>query len=189
MDIDGDEFSENDYGIVVDSSPDTQRLNENLTQLAHAALQNQTLSFSTIMKIFTSPSLSEIQRIIEKDERDIQERQAQQAQEQSKMQEKQLDMQQAQQDKILAAQDEINQRDNETKILIKEMDLKLKEGPDEEPVEESSVDLMEKIRQFDKKMALEREQFIHKKTMDEKTISLKEKDLQIKKNNKPNGSR
>ena len=50
--------------------------------LAQAALQNQTLSFSTIMKLYSSTSLIEKQRLVEKDERSIQERQAQQAQQQ-----------------------------------------------------------------------------------------------------------
>lgn len=74
--IDGDEFAEIDLGLEVTNESDNVKLEQNLTQLAHAALQNQTLSFSTIMKIFTSPSLVEIQRLIEKDEKDTQERQA-----------------------------------------------------------------------------------------------------------------
>ena len=51
-------------------------------QLAHAGLQNQTLSFATIMKIFNNNnSIASIQRLIEKDEQAIIERsqQAQQA--------------------------------------------------------------------------------------------------------------
>ena len=79
LEIDGDSFADSDYGIVVDSSPETQNLSSKLDLLAQAALQNQTLSFSSIMKIYTSSSLSEIRRTIEKDEQAIQERQAQQA--------------------------------------------------------------------------------------------------------------
>ena len=66
MDIDGDEFSEVDYGLMINNSPQTQLLESKLETLAQAALQNQTLSFGTIMKIYTNTSLAETQRIIEK---------------------------------------------------------------------------------------------------------------------------
>ena len=69
MDIDGDEFSEADYGLVVDNGQGTQELSQKLDVLAQAALQNQTLSFSTIMKLFSSSSLAEKQRLVEKDEK------------------------------------------------------------------------------------------------------------------------
>jgi hypothetical protein len=82
MDIDGDEFAEADYGLLVDNSNGMQELGSKLDMLAQAALQNQTLSFSTIMKLYSSTSLIEKQRLVEKDERSIQERQAQQAQQQ-----------------------------------------------------------------------------------------------------------
>ena len=65
MDIDGDEFAEADYGLVVDNSDDTQILNQKLDALAQAALQNQTLSFGTIVKMYGSSSIAEKQRMIE----------------------------------------------------------------------------------------------------------------------------
>jgi len=40
MDIDGDEFAEADYGLVVDNSNGIQDLNQKLDTLAQAALQN-----------------------------------------------------------------------------------------------------------------------------------------------------
>lgn len=80
MEIEGDEFAECDYGIVVDNSPNTLNLSDKLDALAQAALQNQTLSFSTIMKIYTNDSLAETQRMIEKDEQAIQKRQSEEAQ-------------------------------------------------------------------------------------------------------------
>ena len=82
MDIDGDEFAESDYGLLVDNGEGTQELSQKLDMLAQAALQNQTLSFSTIMKLYNSSSLAEKQRIVENDERKIQERNAQAQQQQ-----------------------------------------------------------------------------------------------------------
>ena len=71
MDIDGDEFAEADYGLVVDNSQGTQELAQKLDMLAQAALQNQTLSFSTIMRLYNSSSLAEKQRLVEKDEQEM----------------------------------------------------------------------------------------------------------------------
>lgn len=81
MDIDGDEFSENDYGLVVDNSNGLQELQQKMDMLAQAALQNQTLTFSTIMKLYNSSSLAEKQRMVEKNEQELMQRQ-QEAQQQ-----------------------------------------------------------------------------------------------------------
>ena len=77
MDIDGDEFAEADYGLVVDNSNALQELQQKMDMLAQAALQNQTLNFSTIMKLYNSSSLAEKQRMVERNERDLMERQQQ----------------------------------------------------------------------------------------------------------------
>ena len=82
MEIDGDEFQENQYGLEITNDTESETLEQNLDMLAQAALQNQLLSFSTIMKIYTSPSLTEIQRLIEKDERETRARQAEEGQQQ-----------------------------------------------------------------------------------------------------------
>ena len=95
MEIDGDEIAEMDYGLEVTNDSDNLRLEQNLTQLAHAALQNQTLSFSTIMKIFTSPSLVEIQRLIEKDERDTIARTQEAADKENQIKQNELDKKEA----------------------------------------------------------------------------------------------
>jgi hypothetical protein len=96
MEIDGDEFAESDYGLVIDNSQGSQELSQKLDMLAQAALQTQTLSFSTITKLYTSSSLAEKQRLIERDERAIQERQAQAQQQQLESQQQIAQMQQQQ---------------------------------------------------------------------------------------------
>lgn len=145
--IDGDEFAENDYGLVVDSSPETANLTAKLEGLAQAALQNNTLSFSTIMKVYTSSSLSEIQRMIEKDERDKLE-QAQRQVESGN----QAAMQKAQQDAELeqmrlSLDNEMNIRDNQTKLAIAEVSSQLdKDGLDLE----QNISKEEKLLQIQK---------------------------------------
>lgn len=118
IDIDGDEFAECDYGLVVDNSDASQTLKQNMEMLAQAALQNQVLSFSTIMKLYGTASLAEKQRMVEKDEQEkIQ--QAQQAQqEQLQQQQEAVQMQMQLRQQQLQLQELMNQRDNETKIEV-----------------------------------------------------------------------
>jgi len=84
IEIDGDDFAECDYGLVVDTNNDVQELNQNLGQLAQAGLQNDKMNFSTLMKIYTTKSVAERMRLIENYEEQvmIQQQQAQQIQQQ-----------------------------------------------------------------------------------------------------------
>jgi hypothetical protein len=123
--IGGAEFAEADYGIVVDNSVSIANLDSKIEQLAHAALQNQTLSFSTIMKLFTSSSLAENMRMIERDEKSMIERNAQEGKNAQELQKQQIDAQreleaakeQLERDKIEMLERN-NIRDNETKLKL-----------------------------------------------------------------------
>lgn len=118
MDIDGDEFAECDYGLVIDNSADSQTLRQKIDMLAQAALQNQSLSFSSVMKLYNSSSLAEKEHMIKKNEQEMQERAQQQQQQEEQM--KQMELQQAAKtaERQMQFQDQINQRDNETRITI-----------------------------------------------------------------------
>jgi hypothetical protein len=176
LEIDGDTFADSDYGIVVDASPDTQNLASKLDALAQAALQNQTLSFSSIMKIYTSSSLSEIRRTIEKDEQAIQERQAEQAQQEQEIAQQQMQTQMEMKQAEMNFQDMINQRDNDTKILIEHIKQSGNAENEVPEVQDNSMErakLDEQIRQFNERLAFD-------KTKLSKEIDIKEKDLAIK---------
>lgn len=157
MEIDGDEFAEADYGLVVDNSNGTQELNSKLDSLAQAALQTQTLSFSTITKLYTSSSLAEKQRLIEKDEQEIRQRQQQAQQEQLQAQQNIAQAQMQQKQAEMQLKDTMNVRDNETAILIAQMGKYANEetSEDVEFSEEAKANLQEKIREFDEKLAFD----------------------------------
>lgn len=175
LEIDGDTFADSDYGIVVDASPETQNLASKLDALAQAALQNQTLSFSSIMKIYTSSSLSEIRRTIEKDEQALQERQAEQAQKEQELAQQQIQANMEMNQQKLDHEDMLNQRDNETKILIEQ----IKQSGEYEEVPEVNDDTMDRLkldenaRQFNERLAFDKNKLSQE-------IALKEKDLAIK---------
>lgn len=187
MDIDGDEFSECDYGLIVENSNNIQDLNSKLDTLAQAALQNQTLSFSTIMKLYNSSSLVEKQRFVEKDEKEMRERaeQAQQQQLQAQQEQNQIAMQVKQQE--MEMQNQLNSRDNETRILVATINAEAKQLDknndgiiDSEYTQDSKDKLLEQIREFDERLNLDR----RKQDEVERSNRAKEAIARTKNNNK-----
>lgn len=190
MEIDGDEFADADYGLIVDNSNGTQELQSKLDTLAQAALQTQTLSFSTITKLYTSSSLAEKQRLIEKDERAIQERQAQAQQQQIESQQQIAQMQQQQAMAEMEQKERLNMNDNETKILVAQIAAQAKltdtenDGivPDEYS-QEAKDKLAEQIREFDMRLKLDKERLEFDKTKAREDARLKEKQINKKPTN------
>lgn len=187
-DIDGDEFAEADYGLVVANSRGAQELDQKLDMLAQAALQNQTLSFSTIMKLYNSSSLAEKQRLVERDEQLIQERISQSQQQQLEAQQQIAQMESQQRQAELQQKEQANIRDNETKILIAQMQKEDKNDGIKEPEfsEEAKANLLEKIREFDERLKLDKDKMKldekkHKEDMALKRRSLNEKSIISKK--------
>ena len=189
MDIDGDEFAESDYGLLVDNGQGTQELSQKLDMLAQAALQNQTLSFSTIMKLYNSSSLAEKQRIVENDERKIQERNAQAQQQQLEVQQQEAQMKQEAEMAKMELEDTLNQRDNETKILVAQIAASVKvnqgdtDGIQEPMSEEAREKLKEQIRQFNAKLELDRDRLNFDKDKAKTDAELKRQQINKKSNN------
>ena len=189
VNIEGDEFAEADYGLVVDNSEGLQKLQSQLETLAQAALQNQTLSFSTIMKIYGSSSLAEKQRMVENDERKMREMAQQQQQQELQAQQQQAQMQQQTEMQKMQQEDMLNQRDNETKILVAQINAQSKlqdsevdinDGIQEPMSEEAAAKLREQIREFDAKMILEREKLKAQRDKQKEDARLKEKQINKK---------
>lgn len=189
MEIEGDEFAEADYGLVVDNSQGTQELQQKLDVLAQAALQTQALSFSTITKLYTSASLAQKQRLIEKDEREIRERQQQAQQQQLESQQQIAQMQMQQKQAELDQKEEANIRDNQTKIIV----AQIQSSSDEEDgividdySPEAKAALQEKIREFDERLKLDRERLELDKQKAKDDVRLKKESLDKKISSKVN---
>lgn len=187
MDIDGDEFAEADYGLVVDNSQGTQELAQKLDMLAQAALQNQALSFSTIMRLYNSSSLAEKQRLVERDEQAIQARNAQAQQQQMQAQQQIVQLENEQRLAEMQQKEQANIRDNETKIIVAQIQANSKEDGISEPeTDEDRADLREKIREFDEKMRLEKEKLSFEREKHSDDVRIKEKSLKKNKNTNSN---
>jgi hypothetical protein len=162
MEIDGDEFAEADYGLVVDNSNASQELNQKLDSLAQAGLQTQTLSFSTVMKLYNSISIIEKQRIVERAEKEMQERQAQQQQQEQQLQQQQMQQNAQLEQAKMEQTDQLNARDNETKILVAQINGKAEAERfammnDDTYTAKDKATLDEQIRQFNENLKLEKE--------------------------------
>jgi hypothetical protein len=152
MTIDGDEFAECDYGLVVDNSNTANELNQKLDSLAQAGIQNNLLTFSTVMKLYSSRSLSEKYRLVEKEEQAAMERSQQQQQQQMEAEQQQLQQNAEMEQAKMEHEENMNTTNNEAKILIAQINAsaKLNDGIEEpEYSEESKANLLEKIREFD----------------------------------------
>ena len=181
-DIDGDEFAEADYGLVVDNSDGLQKLNSQIETLAQAALQTQAISFSTMLKIYGSSSLAEKQRLIANDEKALREQAAQQQQAELQAQQQAEQLKQQTEMAKMQQEDMLNQRDNDTKILIATINAQNKDVSVEMPEDKSMSEgerakLDEQIREFDKKHDLDRQRLEFDKEKANKDAELKLKQI------------
>lgn len=177
MDIDGDEFAECDYGLVVDNGSGIQELQQKMDMLAQAALQNQTLNFSTIMKLYNSSSLAEKQRMVEKNEQELMQRQQEAQQQQLQAEQEKAQMEAQAKEADMQLKDTMNQRDNETKILIASMNAQSQsDGVEEQEFsEEAKANLLQKMKEFDEKLKLDKEKLAFEKTKHKEELELKDR--------------
>lgn len=179
MEIEGDEFADCDYGLLVDNSSAIQELKQKMDMLAQAALQNQTLNFSTIMKLYNSSSLAEKQRMVERNEQELIARQQEAQQQQLQIQQQEMQARAQQEQLELQLKDQLNQRDNETKILVATISANANSDNQDdgvkEPVysQEAKDKLMENMRQFDARLKLDKERLAFDKQKAEVDASLK----------------
>ena len=185
MEVDGDEFYEGDYGIVSDNGANVQELKSSLNQLAQAAIQNQALDFSSIMKVYATTSLAEKQRMIEEGEQEMRRRAEQAQQQELEAQQQQAQMENEAKMAEIQQKDILNQRDNDTKIRVAEinavaeaqrfamMNRDFEDGIDSPKNAMEMEKLREQIREFDAKMKLDRDKLAleRKKASQPKTTS------------------
>lgn len=191
--IDGDEFAESDYGLVVDNSNLIQELNQKLDMLVQAGIQNQAISFSTALKIYTSMSMADKIRMIQRNEEEMK----QQAQQQQQIEQQQFEQQlqqKAQAEQMQMQQDDIlNQRDNETKIIVAEINaqtslqnaqmqsqLKALSSGDQGMTESEYAKLEENKRQFNERLSLDKQRLSF-----DKDRTQRDQELKLKQINKP----
>ena len=185
--IDGDEFAECDYGLVVDNSQGLQELNQKMDMLAQAGLQNG-MSFSTILKLYTEVSLAAKQRYVEKDEKDRQALQQQQQQQQMQLQQEQMQLNAQAAEAQRQIEYQMHKEDNETKILVAQINsvaeqqrMAILNHDNAEANELEREKRAEDARQFDAELKQKAKEFTEKLALDKQKqkddVRLKEKQI------------
>lgn len=120
LNMEGDDFAESDYGILITNTSKSMELEQAIKQYAQAFIQNGG-SMSTVMDIYFSPSLMDMRRKLETAEEEMHKRQSESSQQQTKIQEQMMQQEAEFRQAELDLDDLKNQRDNETKVYIAEM--------------------------------------------------------------------
>jgi len=167
INIEGDEFAECDYGLVVDCNNKAQLLDQQIEGLAQAGLQNQLLDFSTMLKLYNTTSLAEKIRMIEKAEKKMHEQQQQQAQQEQQIAQQQQEMAMQQAKMQMDFQKQMNDANNETRIKVAEIAAQTKyDTTQRDDPMQFEAELEEKKREFDLKQELEKQKLEMQERLD-----------------------
>jgi hypothetical protein len=118
LNVEGEDFAESDYGILVSINNKYHELDQVLKQLAHAGIQNDKMDFSTLISIYMSDSLSDIRRKIEEKETAKSQADQQRFEQEQQIQQQQIETNAQIQEEIMMAEETRNIRDNQTKLQI-----------------------------------------------------------------------
>jgi hypothetical protein len=121
--IDGKDIRSMDLGIMVDITGNSSNLRQKLEQLAHAAMQNQMISMSGLVKMYNATSLAAMEKILEVEEENARRIAQEQAQGQMQAEQARTEAQAALEQQKLQVDVENNVRDNQTKIEVEAMKL------------------------------------------------------------------
>ena len=191
--IDGDEFAEEEYGLDISNNDEINEMQQKLDGMVQMGLQNQMLSFSTAIKIYNSPSIREIQRLIEKDEKQMKESQAKQAEDQNKMAQAQMEQQSLQEQQAANLDLQKFNREDETKRYIADLQnatAQLKISMEERGVEGIDNDSSD-FEKFEAELGIKKEALSNDMKKHSDQMVRKDKEIDIKKiqANKPLASK
>ena len=176
--FDGDEFAECDYGLVVSNDYDIEKFRQDVDQAGIMALQSGSIPLSAWLKLKSSGSTSEKIKMLEQSEQEMREYQQQMQQQQLQAQQQQAQMELQFKQAELEQNDTINQRDNETKLMVANIQAASKRDADGDGLineGQDTKDLDEKLYEFDEKMRLERDKLTwdKQKNKDNNNVKLK----------------
>jgi hypothetical protein len=159
-----------------------QELNQKLDMLAQAGIQNG-MSFSTIMKLYTSSSLAEKQRLVEADENKRLEQQQQEQQQQMQLQQQQMELNAQMEQQKMQMEYQMHQEDNQTKILVAEINASAEWDRYAMIQEENGITKQQELEFKNKQLDLDAKQFDAKLKQDiqkhKDDVRLKEKQIAV----------
>ena len=183
VEFDGDEFAECDYGLVVDNSNGSQELNQKLDMLAQAGLQNG-MEFSTIMKLYTTQSLAEKQRMVEASERRRLEQAQRDQQQQFQIQQQQIEQNAETERQKMEMEYRMHQEEMQNKILVAQINSQAEAqrfammNHDNDMANTfTQMEMDEKKRQFDAQLKQNEQKLALDRQKHKDDVRLKEKQI------------
>jgi len=173
FDFDGAEFTNDQFGVFVSDSIKDQQVLEAVKQLAQAALQNDKTELSSVIDVMTSNSTAEVKNKLKEAEAKAIEREQAQFKADDENQKAQIAAIERQTD--LEAYN--READRETKIQVAEIQAMGfdKEGPSDD-IQAAAKQALE-----ERKQAFLEAQSNEQNKQDERAASIKERDLELKK--------
>ena len=186
--INGDEFAEEEYGLSVSNEDEINQMQQKLDGMVQLGLQNQMISFSTAIKIYNSPSIREIQRLIEKDEQQMKEGQQQQAEAEQKQAQAAMEQAAIEKQQEQALDLEKFNREDETKRYIAELNAETQRINTEN--NDQGVENDDDFKKFEAELGIKREALSNDMIKHNDIMSRKDREIDIKKKqaNKPTSS-
>jgi hypothetical protein len=187
--IDGDEFAEEEYGLMVSNDDEINRMEQRLDGMVQMGLQNQMLSFSTAIKIYNSPSIREVQRLIQKDEQQMKESQSKQAEDQNKQAQAQMEQAALEKQQEQSLDLEKFNREDETKRYIAELQAetsRIQKENSDRGVEDDG----EEFAKFEAELGIKNKSLENDMSKHRDNMIRKDKEIEIKRKqaNKPTAS-
>jgi len=164
LNLEGNDFAEADYGILVSMNNKYQELDQALRELAHAGIQNDKMDFSTLMSIYTSDSISDIRRKIEGKEKEKIERESQAGEAEREARTQEIALKAETEQAKEAGEESRNVRDNETMLTIAMLKLQAESAVQDGEVEDDDGiafdvqkhkdDIMVKMKNLQQQMSM-----------------------------------
>lgn len=187
MEIDGDQFYENCYGLVVDNNSDTQKMAAQIESVAQAAVQNNAMDLASILRLYSSLSMQEKIKIVEASQKRMEQKQAEAAQQEQQVEMQKIQAEQQMKQAEMAQKEQLAQLDSQTRIRVAEIQaqaeylrLGIYEDQNNEKIREADrqveIDkLQEQIREFDLELKQGAKELQMKKEIELKKIEVQKK--------------
>jgi hypothetical protein len=184
MTLDGAQFNESDYGIVISDASSDQEMLATLKSLGQAGLQADKLNFSQLMDLYMNPSIASMRRNLEgyeqeKMQRDQQAQQQQQQQQQA-MQQQQMQMAKDAQEFELTKMDKEHSQNMELEQLKGMFDIE-KQSKDLDNDGMPDVVEVEKIESIER---MKRQELALKAEIEREKLNIERQKLGIENNSK-----
>jgi hypothetical protein len=157
LNVDGNEFADADYGVLVTSDKNTKQFRQSLIENAQAALQNQLIKYTDLFAIYSSSSLVEMRKTIEVSEDKREEQQAIENEQRNK----EIQAQQAQAQSILEMQQFIETaklKIEENKLLLEKYKIDVENGRNVGELTLKSTELESSIDNQNKELTLKQKE-------------------------------